>query len=104
MEADSQHVCAEPGPAANDIAKYGQNHDPSRAGETCPFAVENDGIPDDDKKCSIFFRVPAPESSPRLVCPNAPKDSAHKAELGGKANDAVNHASECAGGLLVDSI
>ena len=63
--------------------------------------MEGDGAHDDDHEGAVFFGIPAPESTPTLVCPDASQDGANEAEEGGKTGDAVNHPGEGSGGGFV---
>src|SRR5262245_28283225 len=71
MEHDAEHVDAEPGEARDDIAEDRQVHDSAVASDAAPTDMQNNGIPNHNQQGAVFFRVPAPESAPGLVGPNA---------------------------------
>ena len=68
--------------------------------EAAPARVQNDRAPKDDQDRAVFFRVPAPETAPRLIGPDAAEHGADEAEERGKTNHAVGHARERIGRLL----
>ena len=91
VQADTQHVDAKPGETGDDIAKYREIDEAAVADETAPAGVQDQGVPQDDQQRAVFFRVPAPESAPGLVGPDAAQDGADEAKQRGKANDAIHH-------------
>src|SRR6267142_1543797 len=70
MQADPEHVHAEPREAGDDIAEDSHDHQPTLPDESAPARMQNDRAPKHDQHCAIFLRVPAPESSPRLIGPD----------------------------------
>ena len=68
--------------------------------EPAPARMQNDRAPKDDEQRAVFLRVPAPETSPRLIRPDAAEHRADEAEERGKTNDAVSHAGERIGSLF----
>src|SRR5664280_3358582 len=91
MQADAEHVHAEPGKACHDIAEHGEIHYAAVADQPAPARVQDDGIPKHDQQSAVFLGIPAPETSPGLVGPDAAQDGADEAEERGKADDAINH-------------
>src|SRR5206468_3879052 len=66
MQADAEHVDAEPGPRGHDVPEDDHVHEAALAHEAAPASVEHDRIPEDDDERAVFLRVPAPEAAPRL--------------------------------------
>src|ERR1044071_2909380 len=91
MEADTEHVDAEPGETGHDVAKDGEVNEAAVADQTTPSRMENQSVPDDDHQGAIFLRVPSPEAAPGLVGPDTPEDGADEAKQSGETNDAINH-------------
>src|SRR5581483_6153703 len=103
VEADAEHVDAEPGEAGDDIAEDGHIHDAAFADHAAPARVQDHGIPDHDEQRAVFLGIPAPETPPRLVSPDAAQHGADKAEEGGKADNAVDHSPKRPGGGFIQS-
>src|SRR5256885_143650 len=91
MEADAKHVHAKPGETRDDVAEDGKIHNAALANDSAPARVKNDGVPEDDEKRAVFFRVPTPKAAPGLIGPDAAQDGAGKAEERGETNDAIDH-------------
>ena len=104
VKADAEHVDAEPGEAGDDVAKDGHEHEAAFADDAAPACMEDGGVPDDDHEGAVFLGIPAPESPPGLIGPDAAKDGADEAEECGKADDAVDHAAEGFGGGGVEAL
>ena len=102
VQADSEHIGAEPAPAGHNVTEDSQGHDPSRASESTPASVEDDGVPNYNEKRAVFFGVPAPEPPPGLVGPNAAQNGADEAEQRGEANNPIDHAFELFGRVLIE--
>ena len=100
MQADAEHVHAEPGEAGDDVAEDRHDHQTALANESAPARVQNDCAPEDDQDRAVFFRVPTPEPAPRLIGPDSAEHGADKTEQRRETNDAVSHARERIGGLL----
>src|SRR6185312_13710108 len=94
VQADAQHVHAEPRPARDDVAEDGAIDEPALANDSTPAQVKNQRVPKNDDQRAVFLRVPAPEATPGLVCPDAAQNRAHETEQRGEANDAVDHFSQ----------
>ena len=62
--------------------------------------MQNYCAPKHDQYRAVFLRVPAPETSPRLIGPNAAKNGADKTEQGRKTNHSISHAGERIGGVF----
>ena len=93
MQADAEHVDAEPGEARDDVSEDRHDHQSALANESAPARVQNDRAPKDSTG-AFSFRVPTPETSPRLIGPNAAEHGADKTEERGETNDAISHARE----------
>ena len=91
MQADAEHVDAEPGPARDDVADDGEVHQAAFAHEAAPARVQDGRVPEHDEQRAVFLRVPAPEPAPRLIGPDAAEHGAHKTEQRGETDDAINH-------------
>ncbi len=102
VQSDPQHIGAEPAPTGDDIAENGEAHEAALFDQAAPSGVQDDGIPDYDYQCAIFFWIPTPESPPRLIGPNTPEDGAHQTEERGKADDPINHAREGVSGRFIE--
>src|SRR3954469_3724304 len=100
MEADAEHVGAEPGPAGDDVAADGEGGEASFADQAGPAGVEDQGVPEDDQDRAVFFWIPAPESAPGLVGPDAAENGADEGEENGEADDAVDHSAKLAAFVL----
>ena len=94
MQADAEHVDAEPGEAGDDVAEDRHDHETALANESAPARVQNDRAPEHDEHGAVFLRIPAPEAAPGLVGPDAAEHGADEAEERGETNDAVGHAGE----------
>src|SRR6187455_1457622 len=94
MQADAEHVRAEPAPARHDVANDREAHEAALLHQPAPAGVEDERVPNHDDERAIFLRIPAPEAAPGLVGPNAAEYGAHEAEQRGEADDAVDHAGE----------
>src|SRR2546430_12918352 len=94
MQADPEHVHAEPREAGDDIAEDSHDHQPALPDESAPARMQSDRAPKHDQHCAIFLWVPAPESSPRLIGPDTTEDCSDKTEKGGKTNHTVSHARQ----------
>ena len=94
MQADAEHVHAEPREARDDVAKDRHDHETALPNEPAPARVQNNRAPKNNQHGAVFLRVPTPETSPGLVGPNSAKHRADKAEEGGETNDAIGHARE----------
>src|SRR5207249_6516314 len=68
-----------------------QVHQAAFPHKTAPAGVQDNDIPKHDDQRAVFFWVPAPESSPGLIGPDAAKNCACEAEESGEADDSVNH-------------
>src|SRR6266568_1574435 len=101
MQADTKHVDTEPREAGHNIAEKRHDHQAALPNESAPARVQNDCTPEDDQHRPVFFRVPSPETSPGLVGPDPAKDGADKTEQRSEANDAVGHARQRIGSLLL---
>src|ERR1700731_804950 len=98
MQADTEHVNAEPGQAGNYVAEDSQQRQTAVFRESTPPRVQDNGVPQDNEKRSVFFRIPAPEPAPRLVRPNPTEDGGDEAEQRCKTNYSVHHPAERSGG------
>ena len=94
MQADAEHVHAEPREAGHDVAEDRQVHDAAVAQQVAPANVQDDRVPDHDEQGAVLLRVPAPEPAPGLVGPDAAQNGAHEAEQGGEADDAIDHCGQ----------
>ena len=94
MQADAEHVHAEPREAGDDVAENRHDHEPALTNEPAPARVQNDRAPQHDQHGAVFFRIPTPETSPGLVGPDAAEHRADKAKQRGETNDAIGHARE----------
>src|ERR1039458_9610162 len=74
VQANAEHVHAKPREAGDDIAEDGEVHNAAVAQQVAPANVEDEGIPDHYEQGTVLLRVPAPESPPGLVGPNAAQD------------------------------
>jgi len=70
MQADSKHVHAEPREAGDDVTEQRHDRQAALPDESTPARVQNDCAPKDDQHRAIFFRVPSPEPTPRLIGPD----------------------------------
>ena len=80
METDAEHVNAEPREAGNDIAEDRHERQTAFPNEPTPARVQNDRIPQNNQERSVFFRIPAPEAAPGLICPYPPENCRNQAE------------------------
>src|SRR5437762_826052 len=94
VQADAEHVHAEPREARDDIAEYRHGHQAAVPDQSAPARVQNDRVPQHDNERAVLLRVPAPEPAPGLIGPNAAEHGAREAEQGGETHDAVNHFGE----------
>src|SRR5881394_1291532 len=94
MQADAEHVGAEPGPAGDDVAADGQSGQAALADEAGPSRVQHEGVPEDDQHCAVFLWIPSPEAAPGLVGPDAAEDGADEGEEDREADDAVDHSAD----------
>ena len=92
MQPDAQHVDAKPAPSRDNVSEDGEGGETALFRQSSPARVEIDGVPNYDHEGTVFFGVPAPETAPRLVSPDAAEDRADEAEQSGEAHDAVDHA------------
>ena len=92
MEPDAEHIGAKPAPARHNIAKDREGHDSAGAGQATPAGMQDNRVPNHDEEGTIFFWVPAPESAPRLIGPDATKNGAYETEQCGETYDTVDHA------------
>ena len=83
VEADAEHVHAEPRPARDDVAEDSAVHEAAFADESAPAQVQDEGVPQNDDERAVFLRVPTPEAAPRLICPDAAEHGADEAEQRG---------------------
>ena len=91
VQADAEHVHAEPREAGDDVADDGEVHQAAFAHEAAPARMQDGRVPEHDEQRAVFLRVPAPEPAPRLVGPDAAQDGADKTEQRGETDDAINH-------------
>src|SRR5678816_4736133 len=94
MQADAEHVHAEPGECRDDISEDRQVHQSPFPNHSAPTRMEDECVPDDDNEGAIFFRVPTPKTAPGLIGPDATKDRAYKAKQGGEADNRIAHFRE----------
>src|SRR5438552_12131422 len=99
MQADAEHVHAEPRETGNDVAEERHDHQAALPDESAPARVQNDCAPKDDQHRAIFLWVPAPETAPRLIGPDAAENCADETEQRSKTNHAVSHTRKRIGGL-----
>ena len=64
MQADAEHVHAEPRETGDDVAEERHDHQAALPDESAPARVQSDCAPKDDQHRAVFFRVPAPETAP----------------------------------------
>src|SRR5205814_1326170 len=102
VQPDAEHVHAEPGEAGDDVATDGHRHDPLLADVAAKARVEDEGVPQYDEERAVLLRVPAPESSPRLVGPDSAQDGADEAEEQREADDPVGHGHERLAGRRIE--
>ena len=94
VEANAEHVHAEPREAGHNVAEDRQVHNAAVAQQVAPSNVEDNRIPDHDEEGAVLLGVPAPEPAPGLVGPDAPQNGANEAEQGGEADDAIDHCAQ----------
>ena len=58
VQADAEHVHAEPRPARDDVADDGEVHEAAFAHEAAPARVQDGGVPENDEQRAVFLRVP----------------------------------------------
>ena len=56
--------------------------------------MEQDGAHEYNEQGTIFFRIPTPKATPRLVGPYSAKDCPYKAEEDSKAGDSIDNGAE----------
>lgn len=100
VETDPKHVGSEPGPAGHDVTEDRHDHHAALPDHAAPPGMQNNCIPDDYQKSSIFLGIPSPEPSPRLVSPDATENRPDKTGEGGEADDAVDHSPHGVGCLF----
>ena len=100
MQADAEHVHAEPRETGDDVAEDRHDHQTALPDEPAPARVQSDCAPKDDQHRAVFLGIPAPETAPRLIGPDAAEDCADETEQRRETNDAVGHARERIRGLL----
>ena len=64
MQTDPQFIHAEPGPSGNDVSAHRQQGQAPLADHPRPIGVENQGVPQYDDQCPVFFGIPAPKTAP----------------------------------------
>src|SRR6476659_3348533 len=101
MQSHTEHVYSEPRKARHDVAENRHDHQAALTNEPAPARVQNDGAPEYDQDCAIFFWIPTPKPSPGLVSPNSPEDSSNETEQGSKANDPISHSRKGIGRFLI---
>ena len=94
MQADAELVGAEPAPGCDDVATDGKQREPAGAQPAIPSRVERGRVPEHDHQGTVLLRIPAPESAPAVVCPEAAEHGADEAEEESEADHAVGHAIE----------
>src|SRR5512133_137489 len=94
MQANPQHIYPEPREGGHDVAENREIHNPPIPNESSPARVENNGVPKDDEQCSVLLGIPAPESAPGLIGPDATQHSPDKTEQGCETDHAVNHPGQ----------
>lgn len=80
MQTNAEHVYSKPGQTDHDIAENAHHSQAAFANEGTPTGVKNYGVLQYNQKRSIFFRVPAPESTPGLISPDSSKDRSDEAK------------------------
>src|SRR6516164_4650773 len=94
MQANAKHVYTKPGEACHYIAKHGQDGCSALTNKSAPARMKNDRVPEDNRQCTVFLRVPAPKATPGLIGPDPAKNGAHQTEECRKTNNTVHHAAE----------
>ena len=64
VQADPEHVHAEPGKGRDNVAEEREIHQATLAHNSPPPGVQDERIPDDDQQRAIFLWIPAPETAP----------------------------------------
>ena len=80
VEADAEHVDAEPGKAGDDVAEDSHVRQAAVANHAAPPGMEDNDIPNHDDQSAVFLGVPAPEPAPGLVRPDAAENRADETE------------------------
>src|SRR6516164_8224438 len=94
MQTHTEHVDTKPRQTGHHVSEYRHEGCFAVSRVTPPPCVQNNRIPQNYKKCSIFFRVPAPETAPGLIRPNATQDRCNKTAQCCEADDAVHHSAK----------
>lgn len=100
VEADAEHVDAEPGEGGDDVAEDGHDHEPAAGYHFSPPDVKDQGIPENDHQGAVFLRVPAPKAAPALVRPDAAQHGSQKTEKRAETDDAIHHARQILSGVF----
>ena len=71
MEANSQHIGAEPGPGGDNVAEYRHDRKSAALYQVAIAGVQDDCIPEHNQQRTVFLWVPAPEKLGTLFrkCP-----------------------------------
>ena len=94
MQANAELVGAEPRPGRHDIAEGRQHGHAAFLYEAGPAGVQDQSVPDDDQQRAVLLGIPAPETAPRLIGPDAAQHGAGEAQQRREANDAVDRVGQ----------
>ena len=94
MEPDPELVGAEPAPGRDDVAADREEREAPWTNPFIPPGVEHSRVPEHDHQGPVLFRIPAPEATPAVVCPEATEHRADEAEEEREADNAVIHPVE----------
>src|SRR5215472_16327964 len=94
MQAHPEHVHTEPRETGDDIAEERHDHQTALPDETTPARMQDDCAPKHNQHGAVFFRIPAPETAPRLIGPDTAKHCADETEQAGETNYAVGDSRE----------
>src|SRR5947209_4326329 len=94
MQPDAEEVHAVHRPDRDDVPAEHEHGQPAIFHHSVPPRMEHQCVPEHDDERAVFFRVPAPETAPRIVAPQAAEHGADKAKEDREADSAVNHLGE----------
>src|ERR1043166_4984962 len=78
MIAHQRTISTAPFSFGSQPQKRPHDHQAALPDESAPACMQNDRAPKNDQHRAVFFRVPAPETAPRLVGPDSAEHSADK--------------------------
>src|SRR6185369_6837566 len=62
--------------------------------QAAPAGMQNNHVPQHDNQRAVFLRIPAPETTPGLIGPNASENRPDKTKQRREADDAIDHPSQ----------